>query len=64
MKDFLCLSCCYRWTISLQRKTTKVKWLELQVVIDGHLLRNNRPMAAPIRAGFPTRLQKKPTPLP
>ena len=33
----------------------KVKWLELQVVIDGHLLRNNRPMAAPIRAGFPTR---------
>lgn len=25
MKDFLCLSCCYRWSISLQRKTTVLK---------------------------------------
>lgn len=37
MKDFLCLSCCYRWSISLQRKTTVLKSSGWSVVIDGQI---------------------------
>lgn len=48
-----CGSHCIDWLH--QRKTTVLKSSGWSVVIDGHLLRNKRPMAAPIRAGFPTR---------